>query len=509
MTQYQAKNSADLQKACDAARAGDEILLYGGLYDQPSRLTGKIGTRDSRITIRAADDQWLSGGKRPDPYWGGGHPTEDAPFKPSADTDFALLIIDKCEHVVLDGLHIRDCWPTIFYVKDSSYLVIRNCDLRHATYAIFAKGKDTSHLLIENNTWRQDDSPEHLLWTVHDWARAHGDEGADGLLRYFNGGFLSSKGIAGSVVLCGNRIMDAYNGIRLKSGDVAPAEADMARVNADIHIFDNDFARIRDNPIEPEVSAFNWHVRHNRIVDCHSWFSFDGVTGGYWYFYGNTGRFTSRQGLPTDLGHTMGRVLKLSYETRPRDPESEPVAIYPWFVFNNSWHLRCPLIGGANPTLPNAGEGPDFTAHLTFFNNAFQWCDPRVYGDRICESAELVRCYDARRSRYVTFDYSVCDRPDYLDYMKGIGGETNGFEATGPIFAGPVDREFDFRPVGGALGTGWVKSVACPGGFALARPRAQADGTLNRGALQEYGLTQVPELEAQAERLLRQLRPMA
>jgi hypothetical protein len=68
----------------------------------------------------------------------------------------------------------------------------------------------------------------------------------------------------------------------------------------------------------------------------------------------------------------MGRVLKLSYEQRPPDPESEGVPVFPWFVFNNSWHLRCPIIGGKNPTLPPAGEGPDFTAHLNFFNNAFE-----------------------------------------------------------------------------------------------------------------------------------------
>ena len=41
-------------------------------------------------------------------------------------------------------------WPSILFVKDTTYLQIRNCVWRNATYAIFAKGA-TSHLLIENN----------------------------------------------------------------------------------------------------------------------------------------------------------------------------------------------------------------------------------------------------------------------------------------------------------------------------------------------------------------------
>jgi hypothetical protein len=40
----------------------------------------------------------------------------------------------------------------------------------------------------------------------------------------------------------------------------------------------------------------------------------------------------------------------------------------------------------------------------------------------------------------------------------------------------------------------------------LAKLRPQADGTLNRGALQDYGLTRVPDLEAQSAMLLAEMR---
>jgi hypothetical protein len=499
-------NSEELQKACDTAQAGDEIVIHGGLYDRPAKLAGKHGTAAQRIVIRGTPGtQWISGGQRPDPYWGQGEPASNAPFKPGIH-DFALLVIDKCAHVAVEGLRVKDCWPSILFIKDSTHITVRKCDWRHATYAIFAKGAKTSHLLLEDNVWHQDDSCGHLLWATYNWKRTHGGEGSDGLQRYFNGAFLSSKGIRGSVVVRRNLISDAYNGIRLKAGDWPPA--DLAAINADVHIYGNEFVRIRDNPVEPEVSAYNWHVRHNRIADCHSWFSFDGVTGGYWYFYGNTGDFETRQGQRDVHGHTMGRVLKLSYQVAPRDPASERVPVHPWYVFNNSWHLRCPLIGGASPVNTATGEGPDFTAHLAFLNNAFQWCAKATGSDPwLCESIEMVRNFDAQRSAHTRFDHTVCDRPDYIENMQALGNEANGCASDKPIFAPRAGGRFNFELAtdSDALRTGWVGKVAHAGGEAELRP--QADRTINCGARQEYGLLSVPELEAQADRLLREILP--
>lgn len=413
------RSPAELQQACSLAQAGDEILVCGGRYDTPSVLQGRRGEPGRPIVFRAADDRWISAGQSPDPYWGGALPSQDAPRKPDM-SDFAFLLIDKCEHVEIDGLKIENCWPSILFVKDTSRLHIRRCVWRNGTYAIFAKGEKTSHLLIEDNEWQQDDSPGHDLWFKLDWRRAHGNENSDGLFRYFNGGFLAAKAIAGKVVVRRNRIRDAYNGIRMKAEKVYSHQT--PPTNADVHIFDNDFVRIRDNPIEPEVFAYNWHVRHNRLLDCHSWFSFDGVTGGFWYFYGNTGYFRSRQGAPDSEAHTMGRVLKLSYQRFPRDLAFERVPAFPWFVFNNSWHLRCPLIGGRNdPPHIDGGEGPDFTARLDFFNNAFDWCDVGRDGPWLCQTIDLLHNFDLPRSVGVRFDYDICDRPDFFAFFAAAG----------------------------------------------------------------------------------------
>jgi hypothetical protein len=183
----------------------------------------------------------------------------------------------------------------------------------------------------------------------------------------------------------------------------------------------------------------------------------------------------------------MERVLKLSYEKQPPDPATKVTPTHPWFVFNNSWHLRCPLIGGASPALPKSGEGPDFTANLDFFNNAFVWCDPGRYGPGVCELVELIRHFDWPRSIGTTFDHDICGRDDYFRWFPArSGGEANGTLATRPVFANPGAGIFELTADSQARGNGWARSVSAspptpstpPTGVPL---RPQADGTLNQG----------------------------
>jgi hypothetical protein len=245
-------------------------------------------------------------------------------------------------------------------------------------------------------------------------------------------------------------------------------------------------------------------VRHNRLLDCHAWFSFDGVTGGFWYFYGNTGTFESRQGAENTFGHTMGRVLKLSFQKDPRSQDTSRVPVAPWYVFNNSWRLRCPVVGGSNPTVPPGGEGPDFTARLSFLNNAFVWCDPARDGPSVCEWIKLLQNFDLARGVDTRFDYNISDRWDFFDFLWKAGHETHGITAGHPIFADAADRAFPLARDSEARRSGVVETFAMVDGDTDS-PRLHGDRTPNRGAQQDYGLTEMPKLEAQATAILAEL----
>jgi len=510
MSTFVVYNRTDLDRACEMVRPGDVIEVVPGLYagERASRLERKGGV-GRPIVIRAARKDWISGGRRPDPKWGAGLPSTDPPGRPGL-SDFAFVAIDECQNIVIDGLMVQDCWPSIIFIKDSTGITVRNSEFKHGTYAIFAKREgvpvnDVRGYLVEGNTWQQDDTPDHKLWSQYPWEEAHGDEGSDGKYRYFNGAFFGAKGIAGDVVVRRNVIMDAYNGIRMKARDKCPDG--LPELNAHVHVFDNDFIRVRDNPIEPEVYALDWHVRQNRLLDCHGWFSFDGVGGGYWYFYGNTGRFESRQGQNSGDRHTMGRVLKLSYQNfAPGDDgSSQIVPTRPWYVFNNSWYLRCPIIGGSDPKR-SPQEGPDFTANLSFFNNAMKWCDADAYPAPVCEvpaRVKLVQFFDWSRSPSVSFDHDMCDRADFKGSFAPPAdtGEPNGRQATRPFFVGGPWGDFRLTPDSEAAGGGVLERLArVEGPDAAIRP--DASGRLDIGAWQAYGLTSVPELEDRAERIL-------
>jgi hypothetical protein len=245
---------------------------------------------------------------------------------------------------VTSSLTLENFWPVIFFIKNSRNITIRNCRMKHATFAIFAKGgSDENHddgsagYLIEGNSWQQDDTPDHKLWTKYDWAEAHGGEGSSGLLRYFNGGFFGAKAIAGDVVIRGNTISDAYNGVRMKAGDQPTSRGKLPRLNANdisIVIGLSGSGIIRSNPRStPRIGTSVILNLSTAIHGSRSMVSV-GATGTSTV---TTGRFTARQGHSGDQRHTMGRVLKLSYDLL-NDPGSysNTAPSRPWYVFNNS-----------------------------------------------------------------------------------------------------------------------------------------------------------------------------
>ena len=118
----------------------------------------------------------------------------------------------------------------------------------------------------------------------------------------------------------------------------------------------------------------------------------------------------------------------------------------------------------------------------------------------------MLQNFDFERSKGTSFDYNISDQADYFTYFQGPRRcEEHGLLSTRPIFEAPEAGRFALATGSEALGTGWKRSIDCPPPIGETELRLQRDGTLNRGAYQDYGLTQVPDLEAQTSKLLAEI----
>jgi hypothetical protein len=100
------------------------------------------------------------------------------------------------------------------------------------------------------------------------------------------------------------------------------------------------------------------------------------------------------------------------------------------------------------------------------------------------------------------FDHDISDRPDFFAELRRQRPERHGLVAVRPIFINAPAGNFALATGSEARGVGALRGVAVDEAGTDAKLRPQADGKLNRGALQDYGLTQVPELEKQSAAIL-------
>ena len=482
----------ELAAACDVVAPGDTIRLLAGRHTRRAVLRHS-GTPREPIRIVGDPGAVIDGLQV-------GHP-DLLPSLPNGNLvyprrqDWAFLNLDGAAWCTVEGLRVINCWPCFLYAQEVNGIVIRRCAIEGGTYPLFFR--DPAHssrlsrdIVVEECGWRQDMSADHFNWSKADWRELHG--GRDGAtvfktLRHFNGAFVGSCDIGGGMRLRNNDISDSYNGFRLGlSAEVrAMGDAAIRRRNRDVEISGNSFTRVRDNPVEPESHAYHWIVRHHTMLDCHTWFSMDGVAGGYWYIYGNRGWFRTRQGGPKS---NMGKVLKFSMG-------SEPVPDTPIYFFNNSWFLRCPLaVGDPTPDEYNI-------RNLTFLNNAIQYCRPRAPPTTgspppLCESGVRYMANIRWTADLGTIDHTLSDHPDFPAVLRREGHEAHGATATRPIFtyadAGDLALSVDSE----ARGSATVISLRLPDGSDISvRPA-------DRGAWQGVALIAVPELESASRPLV-------
>ncbi|MBY3138982.1 right-handed parallel beta-helix repeat-containing protein [Rhizobium laguerreae] len=348
-----------VQDALRRAIAGDVISLSPGHYPDRLVISGKSGSpsepiiiygpgaaigpkisfEDYRVEGNSLSKRMEDEGKFPGLYY---------------LADNAALIVRDCQWIILEDLRFDGCWPTAVYFDNCQNVIVRSVHFRGGTFAIGATGGNTRHMLVEGCSWIQDTSgkgeidlasivknghpdpnpppPQTELWSKTLWTQIHG-AAKDGFpvkdtdARAFDGDFFRAWTIAGYVVIRKNIVIDAFNAVHMFN------EAAADRVQAyckNVLIEDNWFVRIRDNAVEPENHAFNWTVRHNKFVDCYMPFSFEMVSSGHFYVYGNLGWNANKPG-PLKDDHAAGQLFKF--------PDTREV-YGPHYVFNNTWLTR-------------------------------------------------------------------------------------------------------------------------------------------------------------------------
>ena len=471
-----------LQHAIDQAKPGDIVELLPGRHRTKTPLQiHQGGTPGQPIVIRGRAGAIIDGEKSPDPADLSPPPPPAGHARPELK-DWSFFKMTGVVHVEFENLEIEGCWPVAIFAQDSRHLALRRSVVRGATFPFFVRDDPASrtrctHFLVEENEWTQDTSADHKLWQEYSWIEAHGNEGGNGTLRFFSGGLFGSRDLGGNVIFRRNRVYDAYNGVVFwASPEIQRPEnrSVLTERNVNLFVYDNEFTRVRDNPIEPEGHARNLHIRHNRFANCHAWISLESVRGGYWYIYGNLGHFTEKQG---GGNHTVGKVLKFS--------ENDTVPTKPVYVFNNSWYLRCPVI-------PGEPDAPMKTRHLRFFNNAIQYCQANDPAGGICNPAVPIFENVDWSEADLLFDHDLSNNAQFLPVTQSHNQEPHGRDDPPPYFRAAPTGNFRLTEDSPAKGHACAVEVELPGG-----PRATVARPSDIGAFQGERLISAPELERQ------------
>lgn len=321
------------------------------------------------------------------------------PFGEAALAEAACLDVDHSDGVVVERIRFEDCWMAAVRATNSHRVTLRDALIVGSSYGLAMKGSPTRpgadgarEVTVEDVTWIQDPSGFATLdwsatnrcldgattrlgcpgdmWRKIPWGSSH-----HGTYEHFNGGLLGGYDLTGEIVFRHNRILSAFNGIRLKAKACAelPTETlDRATCpyNDHVWIYGNTFSYIRDNPVELEVWATNVMISGNEIHDAHAWFSFDDMGGGPVYVYGNRGWFDD---MPVaDRRHPGDSAFCLR---RPADAVQKPQG-----SFDKTYDRRFDYALGA--WLPVGAEAwdPDEPTDYDWMDPLDQVCDPGLAG---------------------------------------------------------------------------------------------------------------------------------
>lgn len=437
-------DASSLSAALANAAPGDTLLLQPGIYPDRLQVDRVRGLPSQPITVRGQHGAIIDGGRR------------FADFRLEANrearrvqrkgeypgvyriADQAQWSFSRCEWLTIEDLEFRGCWPTCIYLSDCRALSFVHLAMQEGSFAFYATGASTRGILVERCQWIQDTSPSHDLWSSIGWKKVHDDTPVrDDDARAYDGDFFRAYAIGGGVTIRDNMISDAFNGVHLFNDEDRPS----TNLNRDVWIYRNTFVRIRDNPIEPEVGAFNWWCFHNDFHNCHAWFSLELAIAAHIYVFGNTGWFDDMPGPIAD-DTFGGAVLKLDKKKRVTAKPG------PHYVFNNSWYLRAAYI--KNGAISN----------FHHINNAVQYCRTADHGSHddvpLCSPTRRMfwESGDAPDDKSFTRDWSafgieftndMIAHRDFPDLLLGVGYPISGGLGQLPGFGRPAQGAFQLN----------------------------------------------------------------
>jgi len=385
----------DLQTAVNRARPGDVIQLLPGRYTGSTFLT-MSGTADKPITLRGSSvgRSILDGGRTRDH---GRH----SGLEP-LDGDFAVLKLVGAKHLVLEGLFFEHPWPTAVYMRASRNITIRHCHAAGGRFFVYARElpfAKTHDIVLDSVSWVQD--PDHDMWDGRvTWTEVKAQRGAFDA-SYFNGALFGSFDISGGVTICRCNIAHAFNAIRMDCRDTrvrSGADGLTVSRNHNVAIYDNTFAFIRDNAIEPETAAADWRVFNNRFYNVHAAFSLDGVVSRDMFYLSNTILNDRKPGL---LGQENqgGKIFKfLGSKNDAEDPRRRENLVS---AFNSVQSRTCYAKKGVTQHWLDAwnavglypADYPDITTPPREVFNKMGWQDGITILGMVCNDPEFPNKY--------------------------------------------------------------------------------------------------------------------
>jgi hypothetical protein len=393
-------------RAVGRAKPGDVIELQGGIYQGTIEVV-RSGQPDRPIVISPAPGAsvTIDGGYDPaaSPWFSG----EDWGATSGTGRDNQGIRVADSNWIAIRGLRFVRCWTDVIVIERSSYISIQDCEIDHCgQYAVTTRDTSTHHVLVEGCTWIQDER----IWTEWAWEELHHRS-----LWHYNGGLYGGTAASGAVIRR-NRVSYVMNGFKWWP------KVSQGKAQSNIEVYDNVFEYCRDNIIEPEGYALNFHVYHNELNSCFRGIvSVDGVSGGNIRLYGNTS-YSSWDGCVDESWWTMFKF----YSEAP----GERFLDLPLYSYHNSWY------SGQLFADPNRDED-----HIRHLNNAIHLFRGSIGWPVLCGTDKL-------------FDY------DCSSQLWPAAALEQGFEAHGivaaPMFADRFAGDFRLLPGSPCVDAGTV-----------------------------------------------------